>query len=433
MPYTGEGQEQAGRARRWIGLAFAGLAAGAGALLLGASPAAAAPTAPTACSTSSLLGDTAGVDSIEANAQQDFLGRLNDLRRSKGLGPLVWNGAVAAPAISWSQTMSSQDWLHHARDTGGDDGVEPHQDYVTINSKIVANWQRLAENVGVSGMYGSCTMADLEANTAKAVSTLHDAFVASSGHYANMVGDHNQVGIGVHIDGGKLWVTVRFAKGDLPAGSTGLASTIVTQATASYVDAVYQLFGGRAATSAEKSYWAPAVASGNRVALTSALAVTDSWAGARISELYQTVFQRSADGAGRAYWLDQIRRGLPLESVGVEFYRSGEYFTRSGGTNRAWIEALYDDLLGRTADGGGVSYWLGQLAAGQPRSAVSANFYRSNESRRDRAGSLHEDVLGSRLADPGLQQWADRLAFVGDVRLAADLAATQSFWNLATR
>ena len=169
------------------------------------------------------------------------------------------------------------------------------------------------------------------------------------------------------------------------------------------------------------------------MALTSALAVTDSWAGARISELYQTVFQRSADGAGRAYWLDQIRRGLPLESVGVEFYRSGEYFTRSGGTNRAWIEALYDDLLGRTADGGGVSYWLGQLAAGQPRSAVSANFYRSNESRRDRAGSLHEDVLGSRLADPGLQQWADRLAFVGDVRLAADLAATQSFWNLATR
>lgn len=429
----GEGHEQAGRARRWIGFAAAALAAGAAALLLGASPAGAAPAAPTACSTSDLLDDTAAVDSIEANAQQDFLRRLNDLRRSKGLGALAWNGAVATHAISWSQTMSAQDWLHHARDTGANDGVEPQQDYVTINSKIVANWQRLAENVGVSGMYQACSIAELESSTAKVVETLHNAFVASSGHYANMVGDHNQVGIGVHIDGQKLWVTFRFAKGDLPAGGTGLASTIVTEATASYVDAVYQLFGGRAATSAEKSYWAPAVASGNRVALTSALAVTDSWAGARISELYQTVFQRSADAAGRAYWLDQIRRGLPLESVGVEFYRSQEYFARSGGTDQGWIQALYRDLLGRAADGGGVSYWVGQLGAGQPRSAVSANFYRSNESRRDRAGSLHEDVLGSRLADPGLQQWADRLAFVGDVRLAADLAATQSFWNLATR
>ena len=248
-----------------------------------------------------------------------------------------------------------------------------------------------------------------------------------------MVGDHNQVGIGVHIDAQKLWVTVRFAKGDLPAASSGIASTIVTQDTGAYVDAVYQLFGGRAATSTEKSYWAPAVASGNRVALTSALAVTDSWAGARVNELYQTVFQRSADSSGRAYWLDQIRRGLALEAVGVEFYSSSEYFARNGGNRQGWVQGLYRDLLGRTADGGGVSYWVAQLAGGQPRSAVAANFYRSNESRRDRTGRLHQTILGSRLVDPGLQQWADRLAFVGDVRLAADLAATQSFWNLATR
>src|SRR3546814_7273550 len=137
-------------------------------------------TAPTACSTGALLGDTAGVDTIEAVAQQDFLRRLNDLRRSKGLGPLVWNGAMAAPSIAWSQTMSAQDWLHHARDVGAGDGVEPSQDYVTINSRIVSNWQRLAENVGVSSMYSSCTMSDLQGNSAKAVEALHNAFVNSS-------------------------------------------------------------------------------------------------------------------------------------------------------------------------------------------------------------------------------------------------------------
>ena len=179
MSDLAEGHEQAGTARRRLGLlatAAAVLAAAAGALLLSASPAAAAPRA---CSTASLLADTSAVDSIEAGAQQDFLARLNDLRRSNGLGALAWNGSVATHAISWSQTMSSQDWLHHARDTGADDGVEPHQDYVTLNSRIVANWQRLAENVGVSGVYSSCTVADLEANTAKVVASLHHAFVAS--------------------------------------------------------------------------------------------------------------------------------------------------------------------------------------------------------------------------------------------------------------
>jgi len=434
MSHVGEGKDEDRRTLRRRGAALfvaaaAGLAAGAGALLLSASPAAAAPAT---CVTSSLLGNVSAVDSIEANAQQDFLRRLNELRRSKGLGTLAWNGAMATHAISWSEHMSSVDRLYHARDTGPNDGVEPHQDYVTINSRIVVNWQRLAENVGVSSMYSSCTLAELEGNTAKAVEGLHRAFVNSSGHYANMVGDHNQVGIGVHIDAQKLWVTVRFAKGDLPTGSAGSASTIVTQATASYVDAVYKLFGGRAATSQEKSYWAPAVSSGNRLAVTSALAVTDSWAGSRVNDLYQTVFQRAADAGGRAYWLDQIKRGLPLEAVGVEFYRSNEYYARNGGTPQGWVQALYRDLLGRTADGGGVQYWVGQLGAGQPRSAVSANFYRSIESRRDRTGRLHRQIIGSPLADPGLQQWADRLGAVGDVRLAAELAASQSYWNKVT-
>jgi uncharacterized protein YkwD len=437
MSQLGEGREvERSRLRRrgkaLLATMAAGFAAGVGALVLSAAPAAAAPEAPTSCSTASLLGNTSAVSTIAAGAQQDFLVRLNDLRRSRGLRTLAWNREVATHAIVWSKHMSSVDRLFHARDTGPNDGVEPHQDYVTINSQIVKNWERLAENVGVSGMYSSCTLADLEANAAKAVDALHRAFVNSSGHFANMVADHNQVGIGVHIDASKMWVTVRFAKGDLPTASSGSASTILTAATGSYIDAVYQLFGGRPASSAEKSYWAGPVGSGNRLALTSQLAVTDSWAGVRVNDLYKTILNRNADSSGRAYWLDQIRRGLRLEAVGVEFYSSAEYFHRNGGTRQGWIHALYRDLLGRGADGGGVSYWVSQMANGQPRSAVAANFYRSRESLRDRAGRLHQEILGSPLRDPGLQHWADRLGAVGDVRLAAELAATQSYWSKIT-
>src|SRR5688500_18564113 len=98
------GQERTGGGRlvAWLLGAVMGSAA---LVLLGSAPAGAAPAAPTACSTGALLGDGAAVDTIEAGAQQDFLQRLNDLRRAKGLGALAWNGAIATPSIGWSQTM----------------------------------------------------------------------------------------------------------------------------------------------------------------------------------------------------------------------------------------------------------------------------------------------------------------------------------------
>jgi uncharacterized protein YkwD len=426
--------ERRGGASRLTAWLLAIVVASAALVLLGGSPAGASPAAPTACSTGALLGDQAAVDTIEAGAQQDFLRQLNELRRTRGMGSLAWNGAIATPSIEWSQTMSAQDWLHHARDTGAGDGVEPHEDYVTINSRIVANWQRLAENVGVSSMYSSCTMEDLEANTAKAVVALHNAFVNSSGHYANMVGDHNQVGIGVHIDHAKLWVTVRFAKGDLPTGSNASASNVVNAETAKYIDAVYQLFAGRTASSSEKTAWAPAVQSGNRKALTSNLAASDSWAGERVNELYQKILGRTADSGGRSYWLGQISRGFQLESAAVEFYGSNEYFVRNGSSNRSFVAALYRDLMGRSADSAGLEYWKGFLDRRQlTRSGVADNFYRSIESRRDRVSSIHKEIFSTDIAGAGRDQWADKLYSIGDVALAAELAASGSYWNLATQ
>ena len=387
-----------------------------------------------ACSTGSLLADTASVDRIESASQQDFLARLNDLRRSKGLGALAWNEAVTGPSIAWSQTMSTQTapgssrvgWLHHARDTGANDGVTAEQDYVNINSRLVANWQRLAENVGVSGMRQACSMTDLDASADRAVLALHDAFVASSGHYKNMVGDFNQVGIGVHIDSDEMWVTVRFAKGDLPR------STAVTAEAASYIDAVFQLFVKRTASTSEKQYWAGAVQSGNRKALTQTLAVSDAWAGTRVADLYAKILGRTPDASGRAYWLDQIARGFRLEGAAVEFYGSNEYFSRNGSNPSGFVAALYRDLMGRTADGAGLSYWTGFLQRGQlTRSGVAHNFYASIESRRDRVNRLHREIFGTTLAGSGLDAWADRLSGLGDVQLAAELAATNSYWDRA--
>jgi uncharacterized protein YkwD len=340
MPVAVEEQEheQRGRVSRLVAWMLAIVAASAALVLLSGSPAGAAPAAPTACSTGALLGNAVAVDTIEASAQQDFLRRLNDLRRAKGLGPLAWNGAIATPSIAWSQTMSAQDWLHHARDTGAGDGVEAHEDYVTINSRIVANWQRLAENVGVSSMYSSCTMADLEANAGKAVLALHNAFVNSSGHYANMVGDHNQVGIGVHIDHAKMWVTVRFAKGTLPTGSA--ATPLVTL--------TYDANGG----------------SGT------------------IYRLYKAYFLRDPERSGYDYWLGAYAQGYRLAAISNDFARSREFQDRYGSVGNAeFLQRVYLNVLGRAVDAGGYSYWMDQMNRGLSRGHVMIYFSDSAEYR----------------------------------------------------
>lgn len=436
--------ERSGSRTRAGARALVALFVGAAVLLagIGALPSGVAPSAAqAACDTSSVLRNNASsVDAIEAGAQRNFFDRLNALRRSKGLGSLTWNQAMTDPAIAWSRTMSTQvppggsssdpGWLHHARDTGSGDGVEPWQDYVTINSKIVSNWQRLAENVGVGGMRSSCSLSELDTNTDRVVSALHDAFVASSGHYKNMVGDHNQVGIGVHIDPDELWVTVRFAKGDLPR--TSVASSTVSSSTAAFLDRAYKVFAGRTATDGEKRFWAPAVNAGNRYVVTHSLAVSDSWSGVRVNDLYQVVFGRSADSAGRAYWLNMIANGLRLEAVAAEFYGSPEYLYRNGGTNRSFVSALYRDLMGRSADSAGLNYWLDHLRTGRlTRVGVADNFYASIESRRDRSARLHRQILGSYPSGVSHDWWAARLAHVGDVGLAAELGASSAFWNLA--
>lgn len=399
--------------------AVAALGAMVGVSALGAAPAAAAPTP--ACAQSA-------VPAAESSAQDSFVAKLNSLRSSKGLGSLAVNTRITGPSVSWSETMSAQDWLHHARDTGADDGVEPSQDYVTLVTNVVPNWRRVGENVGVSGMWSWCSQAELDSSTQRAVNSLHTAFVNSEGHYRNMVGDFNQVGIGVHIDSDELWVTVRFAKGDLPQNAT------VDSASGKYIDSLHRLFLKRSATSAEKQRWASAVQSGNRAALANALAVSNEWAGVRINDLYKTVLGRDADASGRAYWVNQVASGVRLEDAAAGFYAGPEYFNRKGGTNRAFIEGLYKDILGRTADTGGRDYWVLKLHTGKiDRLAAAASFYASIESRRDRVTTLYREVLGRGTDTAGREYWAGQLLNMGDIVLATQLASSPEFYSRSTR
>lgn len=133
-----------------------------------------------------LVAEVASADTLSDEAS--FVSRLNDLRTSKGLAPLAVDGQLAHVARDWSARMAGAGAISH----------NP-----SLAQQAPANWVRIGENVGTGGE----------------VQAIHDAFVASRTHYANMVdGNFTEVGVGVvRAADGTIFVTVDFMKPGTPA------------------------------------------------------------------------------------------------------------------------------------------------------------------------------------------------------------------------
>ncbi len=119
--------------------------------------------------------------------------------------------------------------------------------------------------------------------------------------------------------------------------------------TARYLAEAFGLFLGRAPSAAEVDSWSIVVHRGELLAVTRSLSASDEWAGQRVDDLYRTVLGRTAEPSGRAHWVDQIAGGLQLEEVAARFFGSAEYYARMGASEPAFVDALYEALLGRTA------------------------------------------------------------------------------------
>ena len=211
---------------------------------------------------------------------------------------------------------------------------------------------------------------------------------------------------------------------DLPAAAEVAALPLATY-EATYVDRMYRVLVGRAATDAEVTRWFDVVQGGDRLAMTSTLVRSDHFIGLLVDDLYMRALGRPPDAEGRAYWIGQIAGGVTVESVGVLFFGSPEYYARSGGTDTSFVTALYRDILGREPDPGGLAYWVDRLDTGTANlDDVAAGFYGSLESRRARAVALYALVLDSTPADSSRDAVAERLLTIDDLPAAAEVAAS---------
>ncbi len=138
-----------------------------------------------------------GPAAASGHAEGHLLARHNEARSAAGLAPLQADGGLASVARAWSAQM------RNAYEAGGDrNGALRHNP--SLASQLPGGFQRAGENVGYTVLTG--------ASETELAGRLHDAYMGSPGHRANILGDFNRAGVGVvSASDGTMWSTVVFA------------------------------------------------------------------------------------------------------------------------------------------------------------------------------------------------------------------------------
>ena len=108
-----------------------------------------------------------------------------------------------------------------------------------------------------------------------------------------------------------------------------------------------------------------------------------------VYRLYHATLGRDPDGGGLAGWTNALAGGQSLESVAGGFVGSTEFETVYGALDdEAFVTLLYNNVLNRSPDAGGLASWVGRLSDGDTRAEVVLGFSQSPEFRTNTADAL---------------------------------------------
>jgi uncharacterized delta-60 repeat protein len=194
-------------------------------------------------------------------------------------------------------------------------------------------------------------------------------------------------------------------------------------ANAIFVAQVYEDLLGRPVDAGGLTNWTGALAQGNsRTWVVQAIAGSLEYQTKVVDSLYRKLLGRSADPTGLGVFTSALAAGATVEQVEAAIAGSPEYFNRAGGTNTAFLTALYRDILARPVDPAGSQTWGAALAGGMGRDAVAQLVLTSGEARQDLIESYYEQYLHRAADQGGLNTWVGQLtAGVPDAAIFAGI------------
>lgn len=194
---------------------------------------------------------------------------------------------------------------------------------------------------------------NLASTTSGYTGNLMNLWMGSSPHRKNVLDPaFSHMSVGIVCDGDRLWAAVHFQRvGGGPASALTSAPPATPQVSQPYTGE--KCGAGTPDCQPLQLSAAPSFVTGSQDQNSQSM-----------FRLYLAYFDRFPDDTGFQYWLDTLGTEH-LFHVSQFFTYSPEFQERYGNiTNYQFIGLVYQNVLCRTPDSGGLNYWLGELNAG---------------------------------------------------------------------
>jgi hypothetical protein len=116
---------------------------------------------------------------------------------------------------------------------------------------------------------------------------------------------------------------------------------------------------------------------------------------APVARLYFAYFLRIPDYVGLNFWIGYYRAGNTLDSISTQFAQSGEFQARYGALdNGQFVNLVYQNVLGRAPDAGGLAFWKAELDSGRrTRGQIMLGFSESAEYRQTSDSAVYVTMM----------------------------------------
>ncbi|MEV0949828.1 N-acetylmuramoyl-L-alanine amidase [Promicromonospora sp. NPDC050249] len=153
--------------------------------------------------------------------------------------------------------------------------------------------------------------------------------------------------------------------------------------TFNLVQAIYRDSFGREATPAEVDGWVPRVAESGPGVLADGMEQSSTYRRVRINEAFQTTLGFKPTNAQIAAHLELIKGGRNIDEHEALLMATNSYYYRVGGTERAYMTALFRHILGRTPTANSLTSWVNALR-GSSRTAIIKQLWDHPDAVRNR-------------------------------------------------
>jgi titin len=151
-----------------------------------------------------------------------------------------------------------------------------------------------------------------------------------------------------------------------------------------YVLALYQDFLGRNGSKAEWDGWANQISSIGQQGVANQIARSTEALDRFVNQINLAFLARPADSGGESYWVSQLQSGQTEVQFMSQILGSTELYSDLNANTTNFVNYLYEVVLKRPADSGGLSYWTYVLNSGlENRAQVAYTFLTRGEFRTD--------------------------------------------------